>query len=249
MNDDPPRLLEEGSGASEPLGRLFRQGRSDLPDRVQIERLGARLGPLLGAAPLTAEPAPQPAPPAAPPPAEAASTVAKTGALTKALAAGGIALVVGGAGWLLVRGDAPRNQPPEVASPVASAPIAEAPAAAPAHEVARAAPAPSTESAPPAAEPSKPRAEPPARGPSEAELLRQAQASVKKDPKRALALIQEHKRRFPNGALSQEREVIAIDALQQLGEHEQVKKRARDFEKRYPDSAHRRKVGAAAEEP
>jgi hypothetical protein len=78
--------------------------------------------------------------------------------------------------------------------------------------------------------------------PSEAQLLQQAQGALKTNPQRALALTREHRRLYPKGALTQEREVIAIEALSRLGEDEQAKRRAGRFESTYPESAHQKKV-------
>jgi hypothetical protein len=79
-------------------------------------------------------------------------------------------------------------------------------------------------------------------GLNEAALLDGARAALGTDPRRALALTQEHAKRFPHGALIQEREVIAIDALSRLGQTDVARRRASDFERRYPGSAHQPKV-------
>ncbi len=79
-------------------------------------------------------------------------------------------------------------------------------------------------------------------GLNEAALLDGARAALGTNPRRALALTQEHARRFPRGALIQEREVIAIDALSRLGQTDAARRRASDFERRYPGSAHQPKV-------
>ena len=79
-------------------------------------------------------------------------------------------------------------------------------------------------------------------GLNEAALLDGARAALGTDPRRALALTQEHAKRFPHGALIQEREVIAIDALSRLGQTDAARRRASDFERRYPGSAHQPKV-------
>lgn len=60
------------------------------------------------------------------------------------------------------------------------------------------------------------------------------------DPKRALALTREHARRFPEGILAQEREVIAIEALKRLGKASEVESRVEQFKKSYPGSVHQR---------
>jgi hypothetical protein len=118
-----------------------------------------------------------------------------------------------------------------------------------ARSVARPWPVPAAAPAPPAdPDPiTAPSVQPETRRPgpmSEAALLGAAQAALRSDPGRALALVQEHRRRFAGGALVQEREVIAIEALSRLGRTDEARSRARGFEQAYPGSAHRRKVGS-----
>jgi hypothetical protein len=81
-----------------------------------------------------------------------------------------------------------------------------------------------------------------ASGPSEVALLDGARASLATNPTRALALTEEHRRRFPKGALSQEREVIAIEALKKLGRGTEAKQRGDAFSAENPDTIHRRTV-------
>lgn len=73
-------------------------------------------------------------------------------------------------------------------------------------------------------------------------LMRRAREAVGSNPAQALSLTQEHARRFPRGTLSQEREVIAIDALVQLGRSQEARARATAFLKFYPRSAHRARI-------
>ncbi len=73
----------------------------------------------------------------------------------------------------------------------------------------------------------------------EAALLAEAKRIVKKDPKRALALTRMHARRFPNGTLVQEREVLAIRALFQIGNKNDAQKRGEAFLRAFPSSIHR----------
>ena len=82
-------------------------------------------------------------------------------------------------------------------------------------------------------------------GLSEAALLAQARSVLATNPRRALALTQEHAKRFPQGALTQEREVIAIEALSRLGQTDAARSRGSDFERRYPGSAHQPKIDQA----
>lgn len=76
----------------------------------------------------------------------------------------------------------------------------------------------------------------------EAALLLAARAALKQDPAAALRLTKEHARRFANGDLVQEREVIAIEALRRLGQTDAAQKRGAAFEEQFPGSAHRSKV-------
>ena len=61
-----------------------------------------------------------------------------------------------------------------------------------------------------------PRSAPRDTGMDELTLVTTAQSSLASSPSRALALAEEHARRFPEGALAQEREVVAITALLHL---------------------------------
>jgi hypothetical protein len=73
---------------------------------------------------------------------------------------------------------------------------------------------------------------------SEAELLFEARRAMPSDAARALRLLGEHEKRYPNGRLVPEREVLAIEALRSLGRKAEADARLRRFEARYPDSFH-----------
>jgi hypothetical protein len=131
-----------------------------------------------------------------------------------------------------------------VAAPVAVLPSvaadAAAPTSAPSEPTRAPAPAPRRHTGvaqrPPrvaSASPSTPEAT------AEAALLEQARAALRGDPANALALAERHRRRFPHGALGQEREVIAIEALKRLGREAAASARAAAFERRYRGSVHR----------
>ena len=83
---------------------------------------------------------------------------------------------------------------------------------------------------------------------SELKLLTHARRVVRSAPDRALALTREHAKHYPNGLFSEEREVVAIDALHALGQHAAAAKRAKRFARAYPLSVHRGRLegGAAA---
>jgi hypothetical protein len=247
---DPKRLADSGSDASEALRGLLRSSRDDLPGAARLEGLAARLGPLLGGAAVggTGDP---PAPDApvgpevpVPDPSLPAGAASGGGVAAKALGVGAAIVVLVGGAWLLTRPD-----PVTGGTPSVSPPVVQAPAASRNEQVAPAA-APNPPPLPTAAESAAPKGKAqgaetsrsPASGPSESALLAQAQAALSTNPQRALALTREHKRRYPSGALAQEREVIAIEALNRIGDGDAARKRAKEFETSYPGSAHRRKV-------
>ncbi|WP_437958328.1 hypothetical protein WME76_00865 [Sorangium sp. So ce119] len=74
---------------------------------------------------------------------------------------------------------------------------------------------------------------------AEVHLLQRAQDALAVDPGSALALTDEHARRFPAGALGQEREFIAIRALLALGRAAEARARAASLLERFPGSAYR----------
>jgi hypothetical protein len=77
---------------------------------------------------------------------------------------------------------------------------------------------------------------------SEISLLQAAKAALRDDPAAALALADRHARRFAAGALVQEREVIAIEALVALGRADDARERGARFERDFPQSAHRLRI-------
>jgi hypothetical protein len=79
-------------------------------------------------------------------------------------------------------------------------------------------------------------------GATEVSLLGRAQQALATDPGGALALTVEHARAFPRGTLAQEREFIAIQALEALGRHPEAVARAARFRANYPSSAHLRRL-------
>jgi hypothetical protein len=78
---------------------------------------------------------------------------------------------------------------------------------------------------------------------SEVQLLQSAQEALRdNDPDDALALAAKHARRFPNGFLAQEREVIAIEALMKKNRTAEARARAAAFAQKYPHSGHQRRI-------
>jgi hypothetical protein len=143
---------------------------------------------------------------------------------------------VAGASWTAARAPAARAPAPVV---VASGPARiETPPASSAPDPlgapSSAAPASSHVSA---AAPTAPRREP-----SEIELLGHAQDELASDPAATLDFAARHARRYPRGALAQEREVLAIDALLRLGRRADAEERAARFDASFPGSPHRRRI-------
>jgi hypothetical protein len=78
----------------------------------------------------------------------------------------------------------------------------------------------------------------------EPQLIERARKALASEPRRALALTQEHQRRFPAGALAVERDVIALEALARSGQSAEATRRAHAFEAKYPKSIHLPRVRA-----
>ena len=76
----------------------------------------------------------------------------------------------------------------------------------------------------------------------EAALVQRAERLLDADPAAALRLTDERRRRFPTGALDQEAEVVAIDALLRLGRRADATTRARTFEAAHAGSLHARRI-------
>jgi len=51
-------------------------------------------------------------------------------------------------------------------------------------------------------------------------------------------VLEEARRDFPSGELSQEREALSIEALRELGQSAEARRRAQAFLARYPASPH-----------
>ncbi|MBW2463959.1 MAG: hypothetical protein JRH11_20085 [Deltaproteobacteria bacterium] len=81
---------------------------------------------------------------------------------------------------------------------------------------------------------------PPAPPPTETELIDEARSLLRTTPRAALRKLSAHERRFPAGQLVGERELLALEALDALGEHEARRTRAQRFIANYPRSPYRR---------
>ncbi|HEY3236112.1 MAG TPA: hypothetical protein VGJ84_15450 [Polyangiaceae bacterium] len=232
-------LSEPGSEASAQLRSLLRTAREDLPKAAELEHLEIVVAPLLAGGAAAAG--------------HAAVSSATSSAAGWALPGGKVAVALAvaggvvGAGWWMTRAARPaapensqavskrasqvtkRALPDSVNVPAASA----VPAVSQASKGATLALDAPTDLTSPDDAVSR-----------ETRLLAQAQAALGSGPARALQLAYAHARLFPNGVLTQEREVIAIQALVRLGRMEEARRRAQAFELRFPGSAHQQKVQA-----
>jgi hypothetical protein len=74
--------------------------------------------------------------------------------------------------------------------------------------------------------------------PSEIELLSKARAALAAQPRDAYRLTEEHKAIYPEGMFGQERDALAVEALQRAGDLKHARELAEVFVKRYPSSPH-----------
>ena len=233
---DPRPWLEEGAPSPE-LRSLLESARDDGPSPQQLSSLSAKLSPLL-IAPAAAVAARQAG--AAAGKTATVAAAAKTGLAVKVLVTAGAVAAVGGA-FQAGRVYEDRVSPPKMIERpvVVVAPQAPAPAPAVPEPVVELEPAP-VPAPKPQVKPAAPRPE------AEAAILEQAMGALKGgDAKKALSLCDRHARELgANGLLTQEREVIAIEALMKLGRAAEAKGRAEKFKKAFPTSTHLLKVEA-----
>lgn len=174
----------------------------------------------------------------------------------------GAAVVLALLGWLALGSPPPPRAPSPPPSPVPVAPEAPSPIA---PSTPPAAPAPSEPASPREERRAPVRAEAPARversvaapeveaaapapaddGLSEGLLLLRARAALVRDPAACLALAEQHRERFPDGAMTEEREVLAIEALAALDRSAEAQARAARFGARFVGSPYARRVATA----
>lgn len=235
---DPPRMIDGPEG--DLLKTALEGARADVPDASTIEAMLARFPPIGGGPSGPAHPPAGPSAPPAPPVVPvAAPLVPGLGKLAAALAVAG---ALGGGAYLALRSDAPKTTATASSTAVVAASASPESSASAVATTPSAVPTPSM-SAPPTTPrsanlPPAPSASADTGGPTEIELLREAQAALASSPSRALELTSEHQRRFPRGSLGQERDMIRIQALLATGHADEARAMADDFRRRHPDSAH-----------
>ena len=238
---EPTRLSSAASDADPALRAALAAGRAEVPSEAQLSALAAKLGPLaipaasgatLGAWPVVAGLVAVIAVVAA------VAVVALNGASPGHV---GTVASADGAAADAAAADAAADAAAADAADAADAAAAVDAAAAAATD-ADAAPRPFRPHAVLAAAP--PDAPLPLAADLEAELalLRAAQDALRTDAARALSLADEHARRFADGTLAQEREVVAIEALAALSRSAEARARAERFTARWPRSAHARRL-------
>ena len=235
--NDPERLSALSSNAE--LREVMRAGQERLPDAAALERLRTRLDSALSTAGT-----PSPASATVFAPAVAATIVSSV--IVAAVVHFGVShssapapqpslpLVTASASGEMPVIPAPVEPPSPTAPTLASAAppvLARKERAVPSAVPVEAAPAPSAVVS----------------TPSELELIGGAGRALKSDPVRALSLVSEHQKLYPAGALAEEREVIAIEALARLGNASLARARADRFSLAFPRSAHLARVSRAIE--
>jgi hypothetical protein len=236
MQRDPTRWLDSPDLDGD-FKTALREAVDPGPSAGQLHQLAQRLGVSL----------PAPTPPAGGGPAirPGASELAGRLALLSAPVIVGIA-------WWLLAGTAPQAPPRAAETVLIEAQKLEAPAATAASSQAEPNPAPAAAAPEPAARAPAPRrravapadpVEPTASDPlAELALLRRARAALRSDPAGALQLTERHRREHGRGLLAEERELLATEALMNLGRTDEARARARAFERDYPSSAHTRRL-------
>lgn len=237
--DNDPTRLDEGEPTE--LGRFVRAARSRGPSAVVAARMAARLAPARASAARAG-----------------ASPVGRLGGSGGPML-GALALVVLGGAFVAssMRTTAPAAIPevpvmvPAVSAPFASPPVtvgdlptvpvdalpssaATPEGASPSARAAAARPGPSTE---------RPKRE------DEFELIQRAQDKLASEPSSALAILQEHERRFPAGELTQERETMAVEALVRVHKKPEAKARATALLARFPRTPYVARLERALGEP
>ena len=229
---DPPRLLDS---ASPYVRSILRAGEGEVPDEAKLAALALKLGPILGGAGGAGG---------------GGAIAAKSGVAAKTASVGSALKIAGSAvlAATLAVGSA-IYVPKIMATPTQTAATGITISDSTATAVAAASTlAPPVETMVPAASISAPSARKAAavvESPDvEVKLLERAQDALRTRPQEALALCTEHANRFPQGLLTQEREVIAIEALTQTGTMPEANARAGRFAANYPNSTHLRRVEA-----
>jgi len=241
----PPRIASGQVDAPAALRDALQAAANDGPTPEQFEQLSSALTPIFAVSASAVLHAG----------ATGAASAKLFGASKATTLAVAVVLTAGGYGawrWLgPSRNDAKNMAPAAVAQPVPELVVPASPPPIPVEQLPLDT-EPATETVAP---PPRPReatrtrpAEPPAREAptveapkpqlSESELVDLARRLVMSDPRNALALVQDHHRRFAGGPLSEEADFVEIEAMKRLGRFEEARALGDRFRKRYPTSIH-----------
>jgi hypothetical protein len=264
-DSDPPRLRLSGS-PGDPLVLALEEARLDLPSEEQLAEIASRLLPADGSSSGRGAPSSIGR-------GRLRAKSVQAGAIALALAMGAAAAVMMRAHLPFMstpkvapaplapaaQTTAPPEKAPRPRRNVVNvvAPTTEAPSPAESSKPRSAIPAPTAHGAPASTHQVRPSqadlpssdVDGPPTAEAEAALLDRAHQSLAADPSRALALTEEHRRDYPSGALGQESDLIAIEALAGLGRLGEARDRAAHFRERYPSSAHLRRIDRLLGEP
>jgi hypothetical protein len=251
---NPRRWLDDPSNTPDVLRDALRGARADLPDAGHVDELARSIAAAIKAPPPTGSSGP----------ADGGAGGTATGTASTSGASVATKLALGGVATIAVVGAvlATRGTPPSIEAPSPAASVVASATAA------KVAPAASDEHASETvldvhALPSVPGARPtdagvrtstsssaPARSPdSEMAMLGRAQHALATSPAEALARCEEHAAAYPSGALAEEREVLAVDALLRLGRRADASARAERFRTAHPSSAYVRRLDTLLGEP
>jgi hypothetical protein len=272
MSEQDPKRLLEGGGSSGELRSLLEAGRSEMPDNTRLAMLAVKMGIVggLGGAGAAGAAGAGGAGGGGAGTAGAvgggkavatAATAAKVGMAVKVIGAIAVASAAGAGAVVVANRQVETATRPAgmVAGPSANASAnanANANASASANANANAdvesggdadaggvvTPPVTTRTARTAANTAS--AEAKDEGPeAEVKLVQRAQDALRGSrPAEALALCNDHAKRFPNGMVTQECEVIAVEALVKTGRKDEARKRADRFKARFPGSASIRRL-------
>lgn len=230
---DPVRIADLPDAAD--FAATIRSARACVPDPAALEALAARLEHSLPKATTRPPTSPKTGLPASKLP--VAPTLAVLGVIAGAVL---VALLIGRSKPNVLHAPAARPEPAASESrPVARAQSSTATLPTPTPQVASTASAGSETQQANKAQPK------PVPMPTELELITLAERALRSNPAATLRMTREHARRFANGGLTEEREVLAIEALSRLGDTERARARARAFLHAFPASVYRRRVERA----
>ncbi len=218
---DPGRWLETGDVDPDLLEAL-EAAQSDFPSDAQLAAVEASILGTIGGGGGGGGSGGSGGPTSIPP----AAGVTISPAIPAALVA--LGLVAGAVAFLWPNDPAPPS--PAVESPPMV--VVEEPAEEPAPTPASSGP---VVEAPPEPEPTTA----PATPLDEGELLERARRRVRSNPAGALRLLRTHRRRFPAGVLSEERDALWVEALHRRGRVDDARTSFDAFVRAYPGSVHR----------